>query len=44
MMAKFDALGIVVADMPRSLVFYRLLGVDIPSEADIEGHVEGNVA
>jgi catechol 2,3-dioxygenase-like lactoylglutathione lyase family enzyme len=36
----FDAIGIVVSDMPDALAFYRLLGFDIPSEADAESHVE----
>jgi catechol 2,3-dioxygenase-like lactoylglutathione lyase family enzyme len=30
---------IVVADMPAALAFYRLLGLDIPAEADSEVHV-----
>ena len=33
-------IGIVVADMGRSLAFYRRLGMDIPEEADGEGHVD----
>ena len=40
MHARLDLIGIVVADMPRSLAFYRQLGLDIPAEADGEGHVE----
>jgi uncharacterized glyoxalase superfamily protein PhnB len=40
MTARFDAIGIVVADMARSLAFYRRLGLDIPSEADAEPHAE----
>lgn len=39
-MAKPDLLGIIVKDMAASLAFYRLLGLDIPPEADGEGHVE----
>ena len=39
-MAEFDLVGIVVKDMPGALGFYRLLGLDIPAEADAEGHVE----
>jgi len=39
-MAKPDLVGIVVKDMPRSLAFYRLLGLDIPAEADSDAHVE----
>ena len=39
-MATPDLLGIIVKDMANSLAFYRLLGLDIPPEADNEGHVE----
>ena len=39
-MATPDLLGIVVQEMPASLKFYRLLGLDIPPEADSERHVE----
>lgn len=39
-MARLDLVGIVVKDMARALAFYRLLGLDIPPEADREGHVE----
>ena len=40
MPALFDAIGIVVADLPRSLAFYRLLGLSFPDGAESEGHVE----
>jgi uncharacterized glyoxalase superfamily protein PhnB len=39
-MAKLDLIGMVVQDMGESLAFYRLLGLDIPPEADTEVHVE----
>ena len=39
-MAQPDLLGIVVRDMPAALKFYRLLGLDIPANLDIEPHVE----
>jgi catechol 2,3-dioxygenase-like lactoylglutathione lyase family enzyme len=32
--------GLVVEDIPRSLEFYRRLGLDIPAAADQEQHVE----
>ena len=38
--AKLDVVGIVVADMARSLAFYRLLGLEVPADADEEPHVE----
>lgn len=31
---------LVVADMARSLAFYRLLGLDVPPGADAEPHVD----
>jgi catechol 2,3-dioxygenase-like lactoylglutathione lyase family enzyme len=37
---QLDVIGIVVADMARSLAFYRQLGLDVPAEADGEPHVE----
>jgi catechol 2,3-dioxygenase-like lactoylglutathione lyase family enzyme len=40
MSARLDVVGLVVKDMARSLAFYRLLGLDVPPEADSEGHVE----
>jgi catechol 2,3-dioxygenase-like lactoylglutathione lyase family enzyme len=33
-------IGIVVADMPASLAFYRRLGLEIPAGVDGEPHVE----
>ena len=39
-MATPNLLGMVVQDMAKALAFYRLLGLDIPAEADGEGHVE----
>ena len=35
-----DLIGINVADMGRSLAFYRRLGLDIPADADTQPHVE----
>jgi len=40
MTPRLDLFGIVVADMTRSLAFYRHLGLDIPAAADQEPHVE----
>ena len=40
MTARLDLVGMVVADMARSLAFYRRLGFDLPPEADAEPHVE----
>lgn len=39
-MPKPDLLGMVVADMAKTLRFYRQLGMEIPTGADQEGHVE----
>jgi len=37
---RLDVVGLVVADMARSLDFYRRLGVDAPTDADDQPHVE----
>jgi catechol 2,3-dioxygenase-like lactoylglutathione lyase family enzyme len=39
-MAQLEYVGLVVRDMAASLKFYRLLGLDIPANADTEPHVE----
>ena len=35
-----SAIGLVASDLPRTLAFYRALGLDIPAAADNEPHVE----
>ncbi|MEU8551326.1 VOC family protein [Streptomyces roseoverticillatus] len=40
MSARISLFAVVVEDMARSLEFYRLLGVEIPAEADSAPHVE----
>lgn len=40
MTLRFELTGLVVADMPASLAFYRRLGLDIPADADDQPHVE----
>jgi len=40
MTVRFDLIGIAVADMARSLTFYRRLGLDLPPDADAQPHVE----
>lgn len=40
MTPRFDLIGLVVAEMGRSLAFYRRLGLDIPPDSDAEAHVE----
>ena len=40
MHARLDLIGLVVADMARSLAFYRRLGLEVPPEADGQPHVE----
>ena len=37
---QLDLIGINVADMGRSLAFYRQVGLDIPADADAQPHVE----
>jgi catechol 2,3-dioxygenase-like lactoylglutathione lyase family enzyme len=36
---RLNAIGIVAADMARSIRFYRTLGLDVPETPD-EGHVD----
>jgi len=38
--ARISVFGIVVDDLPRSLAFYRKLGLDIPADADSAPHVD----
>ena len=40
MAPKLNFIGLVVADMGKSLAFYRRLGLDIPAGSDGEPHVE----
>jgi catechol 2,3-dioxygenase-like lactoylglutathione lyase family enzyme len=40
MTPQLDVIALVVADMGRSLTFYRRLGLDIPADADGDPHVE----
>lgn len=40
-MPALNAFGIVSADIPRSIAFYRLLGVEFPEET--EGHIEATL-
>ncbi|MER7459629.1 VOC family protein [Micromonospora sp. NPDC126480] len=40
MTPQFDLIGMAVADMARTLDFYRQLGLDIPPGAETEPHVE----
>jgi len=38
--ATFAVVGLIPADMAKTLAFYRRLGLDIPAAADSEPHVE----
>ena len=40
MPARLDVIGLVVADMARSLAFYRRLGLEAPAETEQEPLVE----
>ena len=42
-MPELNAVGIAVADLQRSMRFYRLLGLDLPQTA-ADGHVEATMA
>ena len=41
-MPELNAIGIVSSDLPASIAFYRLLGVDFPEDG--EGHIESALA
>ncbi len=43
MKPRMEVIGVVVADMARSLAFYRRLGLDFPAEADNQPHVEASL-
>ena len=43
MAPTLNAIGMTVADMAKTLDFYRGLGLDIPAGAESEGHVEAVV-
>lgn len=40
-MPHFDAIGIIADDLPATLAFYRLIGLDVPETG--EGHVEAEL-
>lgn len=40
---QLDLIGIIVEDMARSLAFYRHLGLDLPTDADTQPHVEATL-
>ncbi|HEX9336252.1 MAG TPA: VOC family protein [Pseudonocardiaceae bacterium] len=40
MAPTFNFIGMVVTDLPASLAFYRRLGLDLPADADTQGHVD----
>jgi uncharacterized glyoxalase superfamily protein PhnB len=40
-MSPFEAIGVISSDLPRSVAFYRSLGLDLPEDAD--GHVEAEL-
>ena len=42
-MPDLNAIGVVASDMARSILFYRLLGVDFP-ETPTEDHLEARLA
>jgi catechol 2,3-dioxygenase-like lactoylglutathione lyase family enzyme len=43
MAPTFNAIGLAVADMGKSLAFYRRLGLSFPAGADREPHVEAEL-
>ncbi|MGZ4688017.1 MAG: VOC family protein [Acidimicrobiia bacterium] len=43
MTPRFAVIGVVVSDMATSLGFYRRLGLDIPTTAESQPHVEAEL-
>lgn len=43
MTLQFDFIGIVTADLPASLAFYRALGVDVPPGQEQAPHAEATL-
>ncbi|MGW1722004.1 VOC family protein [Streptomyces sp. NPDC002306] len=43
MSPRFDAIGLVVADLPASVAFYRRLGFAFPEGAEREPHTEAEL-
>lgn len=43
MALQLDLIGIVAKDIPASLRFYRMLGIDIPEPESAEDHVEAKL-
>ncbi|HEY5660195.1 MAG TPA: VOC family protein [Gaiellaceae bacterium] len=43
MTPRFEAVGVVVSDMPRALAFYRKLGLEFADGAESEDHVEAQL-
>jgi catechol 2,3-dioxygenase-like lactoylglutathione lyase family enzyme len=43
MTPRFDFIGLVVADLARSLDFYRRLGLEFPPDAEQQPHVEATL-
>ena len=41
---RLTVIGLIVADMAATLAFYRRLGLDVPTGADAEAHVEVEAA
>ena len=41
---KVDMIGLTVADIPRSLAFYRLLGLEVDDPTDEQPYVETTLA
>ncbi|MFD7030217.1 VOC family protein [Streptomyces sp. NPDC059917] len=44
MATKLGLINIIAADVPKTLAFYRRLGLDIPEAADAQDHVEVPIA
>lgn len=43
MTIRFDAIGMIVSDMAKTLAFYKMLGLAVPPDADSAGHAEATL-
>ena len=42
-MPRFDAIGVIVSDIPRAVDLYRRLGLGFPADAEGQGDVEATL-
>jgi catechol 2,3-dioxygenase-like lactoylglutathione lyase family enzyme len=40
---RFDAIGVIVADLQRAVDLYRRLGLEFPDDSEGQGHIEATL-